>query len=188
MAELREIAGFPGYLIGDDGSVWTTKRKGGNDRTAGKRGPPLRMRTSLSKKGYVVVGLDRNGRNHARYVHALVLEAFVGPKPEGLEACHYPDRDKTNNRVGNLRWDTHAENMKDQYRDRGPVTEKRCCGCGRVKPVAEFYRDKRASDGLASRCSKCSMAQSIRTRDPEKKRKANREYMRRRAAARRQSA
>jgi len=45
-------------------------------------------------------------------VHRLVLEAFVGPCPDGMEACHL-DSDKTNNRVSNLRWDTHLENMRD---------------------------------------------------------------------------
>lgn len=38
MNERREIAGFPGYFVDADGVVWTSKLKGGNDRTPGKRG------------------------------------------------------------------------------------------------------------------------------------------------------
>lgn len=44
----------------------------------------------------------------------LVLEAFVGPCPEGMEACHFPDRDPANNQLENLRWDTHQANMVDK--------------------------------------------------------------------------
>ncbi len=47
-------------------------------------------------------------------VHRLVLEAFVGPCPERMEACHFPDRNPANNRLGNLRWDTHEGNEQDK--------------------------------------------------------------------------
>jgi hypothetical protein len=33
-----------------------------------------------------------------------------------MEACHDPDPDRTNCRLGNLRWDTHANNMRDAIR------------------------------------------------------------------------
>lgn len=42
-------------------------------------------------------------------VHRLVLEAFVGPCPPGLETGHL-DGDPSNNRVDNLRWITKKEN------------------------------------------------------------------------------
>lgn len=48
-------------------------------------------------------------------VGRLVLEAFVGPCPLGLECCHY-DGNKLNNRLDNLRWDTHSNNMRDARR------------------------------------------------------------------------
>lgn len=45
-----------------------------------------------------------------------VLETFVGPCPEGMECCHFPERDRSNNRLDNLRWDTHHENVLDAVR------------------------------------------------------------------------
>lgn len=51
-----------------------------------------------------------------RYVHQLVLEAFVGPRPEGMEACHWNDV-CTDNRLENLRWDTTSANRHDQVRN-----------------------------------------------------------------------
>lgn len=50
-----------------------------------------------------------------RLVHRLVLEAFVGPCPEGMEGCH-GDGDPTNNSLGNLRWDTATSNQLDKVR------------------------------------------------------------------------
>ena len=47
-----------------------------------------------------------------RKVHHVVLEAFVGPCPSGLEGCHYPDSNPANNRLDNLRWDTRAANSR----------------------------------------------------------------------------
>jgi len=179
MPELREVVGHPGYFVGDDGSVWTSKVKGGNGRAAGRLGNLKPMATHLGRRGYVQVSLDVNGRNRSRLVHQLVLEAFVGPKPNGMEGCHYPDHDKRNNRLDNLRWDTHAENAKDSYRDRPPVTTKSCRRCGVRKSASDFYADKRASDGLKTDCKVCHTKVSVATRDPEKKRVANREYMRR---------
>jgi hypothetical protein len=50
-----------------------------------------------------------------RYVHSLVAEAFIGPRPIGLEVRHL-DGDSTNNAVDNLRYGTHAENMQDRVK------------------------------------------------------------------------
>ena len=50
-----------------------------------------------------------------RKVHQLVLEAFIGPRPDGYEACHY-DGAKENNRLMNLRWDTPEANRDDSRR------------------------------------------------------------------------
>lgn len=45
-------------------------------------------------------------------VHRLVLEAFVGRCPVGMQACHN-DGNSLNNKLGNLRWGTAAENVAD---------------------------------------------------------------------------
>lgn len=41
----------------------------------------------------------------------LVLLAFRGTPPDGMEACHFPDKDPTNNHLSNLQWNTHQINL-----------------------------------------------------------------------------
>src|SRR5271167_2615180 len=48
-------------------------------------------------------------------LHRLVLLAFVGPCPEGME-CRHLDGNHLNNRLGNLEWNTHLVNMQDKIR------------------------------------------------------------------------
>lgn len=61
------------------------------------------------------VRLHANGTRTRAGVGALVLTAFVGPCPPGLECCHN-NGNPNDNRVENLRWDTHSENVLDQVR------------------------------------------------------------------------
>ena len=177
--DMRPIPGFPCYFATADGHIWTIKAKGGNARTPGRTGAPRELSSHVDKMGYYKVNLDLNGKTFSRAVHRLVLETFIGPRPIGQEACHYPDHRKCNNALSNLRWDTHAENKYDHYRDKTRATQKRCRRCDTTKPVSEFYPDKRASDGLYGNCKICHKTIAIACLDPEKRRIANREYMRR---------
>ncbi len=106
----RPIPGFPGYFVTDAGQIWSEPRRDNlGRRVTGGRWLTLGTR----KNGYSRVHLRRNGRDVNKYVHHLVLEAFVGPRPKGMEACHFPDQTRTNNHLSNLRWDTRSENMRD---------------------------------------------------------------------------
>lgn len=62
--------------------------------------------------GYKRVNLRVDKSQSPRQVHALVLEAFVGPRPEGMIALHI-NGEHGDNRAENLRWGTHAENNAD---------------------------------------------------------------------------
>ena len=68
---------------------------------------------AVKASGHLSVQICREGRFLRRHIHRLVLEAFVGPCPEGMECCHN-DGNPANNRVENLRWDTHSSNILDK--------------------------------------------------------------------------
>lgn len=103
-----DFLGFPGYRVGDDGSVWTRKKTGGY----GFYEQWTQLKPSPQHSGHLRV-LLMPGRKHSPVYH-LVLLAFVGPRPPGMQCRHFPDRDPANNHVENLRWGTCLENQQDR--------------------------------------------------------------------------
>jgi hypothetical protein len=103
----KPVPGFDGYEVSDQGRV-----------KSHRRGKPRLLRLSPNSSGYLTLTLyDGNGNGRARGVHQLVLEAFVGPRPEGMYACHGPGG-CLDNRLSNLYWDTPANNSgRDMDRD-----------------------------------------------------------------------
>jgi hypothetical protein len=112
--EYRDIPGHPGYRAGTDGTVWSCLTKQSLGRGCGTWqviGRKWRKLKPLRTGAYLGVAL----RGKPAYVHRLILETFVGPCSEGLECCHN-NGDCTNNKLTNLRWDTHRENSRDRIR------------------------------------------------------------------------
>jgi hypothetical protein len=62
-----------------------------------------------------MVTLSVDGDRKQCRVAPLVLEAFVGPRPPGMDCCH-DDGDSTNDALSNLRWDTKRANQADTLR------------------------------------------------------------------------
>lgn len=106
--EYRDIPGFPGYKVGNDGTVWSCVIKGSKKSRLGDQWRQLRITKQGGGYGKVYLGRRKN-----KWVHRLVLEAFVGMRPDGMECCHN-DGDPTNNHVSNLRWGTPKENNGDK--------------------------------------------------------------------------
>lgn len=107
----RPVSGYEGaYEVSDQGRVRGVDRL--DARGWRIRGRVLRA----SGSRYPVVSLCRDGMPRTVEVHRLVLEAFVGPCPSGMEALHADDV-KSNNALSNLRWGTHSENMRDVVRN-----------------------------------------------------------------------
>lgn len=106
----RAVLGYEGrYEVSDEGQVRSLDLL---DRMGRKRrGRMLSLCTD--KRGYPATTLHADGLITAKRVHRLVLEAFVGPCPPGMEGCHN-DGNTTNNHVSNLRWDTRAANEADK--------------------------------------------------------------------------
>lgn len=69
----------------------------------------------LAAGGYPSVGLTVNGRHYTRKIHHLLMEAFVGPRLPGQEVRHL-NGIPTDNRLHNLKYGTHAENINDTVR------------------------------------------------------------------------
>jgi hypothetical protein len=93
------------------------------------------------REGYCYVRLSNGHRpQHQRFVHQLVLEAFVGPRQPGQQTRHL-DGDKCHNFVENLAWGTPAENGQDSAR----LGTLKGTGGGNAKLDEEMVREIRAS-------------------------------------------
>ncbi|MGF0422203.1 NUMOD4 domain-containing protein [Acinetobacter baumannii] len=71
------------------------------------------LKPKQHRDGYLCVFLSKKQKQICPMIHKLVLEAFVGERPSGMQACH-GNGDKTDNRLVNLRWDTVKANHRDK--------------------------------------------------------------------------
>lgn len=143
----KPIEGFPGYRVGDDGSVWSCWR-GPSMFDDWKKLKPLFHRKRTAARTYYCIHLWRNGKSKNRLLHRIVLEAFVGVRPPGYQ-CRHLDGNPANNALSNLCWGTHKENCEDSRRlNRYAVTltdeqvreirQRRNSGESRKELAAEF--------------------------------------------------
>ena len=121
------------YLVSSLGRIKSQDRI---TSTIGRWGTPQRNHYKgkiikpVKASGHYRVRLARDGSAFTKMVHQLVLEAFVGPRPDGLIACHGP-RGQWCNELSNLSWGTYSQNNNaDRLRDgtdhrgeKGPMTK-----------------------------------------------------------------
>lgn len=163
MEEWRGVSGWTAYEVSSEGRVrsldrYVPNKWGGSSFRKGQVLKPV------LHKGYPAVTL-RGGseKEWTVKVHRLVLEAFAGQKPDGLEARHL-NGDRQDNRSKNLVWGTRSDNNIDRVRHgthtqaakthcpRGheydytdPQGGRRCRTCRREQFLA-FKERKRLSD------------------------------------------
>jgi len=104
----KDVVGYEGiYKVSSFGKVKRIKASQGTSE--GKILKPIR---NVQTK-YLCVGLCSHGiKQKNKTIHRLVLEAFIGPGI-GLETRHL-DGNVNNNKLSNLSYGTHGENMKDR--------------------------------------------------------------------------
>ena len=97
----RQVADLPQYMVSNYGHVKNTK--------TGKL-----LNGTVNRKGYIRYDLCNNGKRLVRHGHRLVAEAFL-ENEDGRDCVNHIDGNKLNNKVDNLEWCTHSENIKHAY-------------------------------------------------------------------------
>lgn len=106
----KEIEEFGGnYSVSSEGRVRS------NGLLKGKNSKVRILKTELSKKGYLRVGLTKDGKQKKYLVHRLVAIAFLD-NPNNLPDVNHKNECKTDNRLINLEWMSRRDNMN--YGDR----------------------------------------------------------------------
>ena len=161
------------YEDSDQGRVRSLERLDSRGRRRAAKARSL----NRQKSGHLTVTLCHDGVQRAVGVHRLVLEAFVGPCPDGMEACHWNDV-PDDNRLENLRWDTRAANIADSVRN-GTHHMARVTRC----PKGHEYTPENTYvyPGGNRACLTCR--REYREAHAEERRVKNREYARKKRAA-----
>jgi len=106
MEKWKNIENLDGYMISDYGRVKSFKRKN-----------YIILSQRKIKSGYMQVHFSIKGKEIRKLISRLVLETF---KPvenmENLEVNH-KDGNKENNKLYNLEWMTHSDNIKHAYKN-----------------------------------------------------------------------
>lgn len=146
------VPGFEGlYEVSNLGRVFSLERV----RKDGIRVPSKFLTPCLVGPRWAVV-LYKDGKRHHSPVHQLVLKAFIGPRPDGYDACHC-DGDRDNNRLDNLRWDTRSANTLDQVAH-GTHHMARRTHCPRGHEHTKWNVRSRPSRPLERECRACALA------------------------------
>lgn len=101
------ITGYEGlYEVSDLGRIRSFPRQGTDGRV---------LKAFPGKYGHLHLTLWSQRRSKAVFVHWVVAEAFIGPRPADLEIRHL-DGNAGNNRAINLAYGTSSENEIDKVR------------------------------------------------------------------------
>lgn len=96
--EWRNITGYEGlYRISNYGEVYSIRSK-------------KTLVPEILDKGYLRIGLSKNGERTRFLIHRLVMYAFDEFKPYPEWEVNHKDMDTSNNRYDNLEWTTPLEN------------------------------------------------------------------------------
>ena len=110
------------------------------------------MKQQKTSRGYHIVYLYGRNKYITKTVHSLMLEAFVCPRPNGMEACHN-DGNKDNNFLFNLRWDTPKNNSMDRL-IHGTQARGSKCGASKLSEEDVYFIRKNESTLTARELSK----------------------------------
>lgn len=137
--EWMQVEGWP-YSVSDQGRVR-------NDRTGHV------LRPAKHNCGYRHVALCEGKKRRRAYVHHLVLEAFVSPRPEGEETNH-KNGNKADNRLANLEWVTRSANAshaaRTGLRDYSSITGVGCWKAKLTPRSVREIRDRYANTDVSS--------------------------------------
>lgn len=111
MERWKEIPGYPGYEVSDQGNFRSYSKSSGQGN---ERRKFPRSRKATIYRGYRYIRLT--SRSKTMKASYFVLLAFVGQKPNGMVIRHLNDI-KHDDRLANLKYGTHSENNFDAVRN-----------------------------------------------------------------------
>lgn len=97
VSSLGRLRGVSTTILRSDGILWRHKGK--------------ILQPSVNRRGYLRIGMGRNGNFKTKEIHRLIAKAFV-PNPHRKPCTNHKNGCKTDNRPENMEWVTHQENCQ----------------------------------------------------------------------------
>ena len=94
----KTLPKYPNYIITKEGKVYNKHRK-------------TYLTPSRNEGGYMALGMSDGKKRMSFMVHRLVASLYL-ENPHNYPEVNHIDFDKTNNKVENLEWISHSDNMK----------------------------------------------------------------------------
>jgi hypothetical protein len=120
MEEWKDVIGFEGlYQVSNTGEVKSLGRISSNKGSYSGciKVKEIYLKQSITRLGYHVLTLFKDGRRHFKIVHRIVAEAFI-ENPKGYLEVNHKDLDKSNNTVLNLEWCDRIYNMNHMFENK----------------------------------------------------------------------
>jgi hypothetical protein len=125
--DIREIPFAPGYSVNTQGCVYSYRRSSQGCH---------QLQPRRKQDGYGRVMLSINNSPKEFPISQLVLRVFVGDPPSSDHTADHINRDRTDDRLENLRWATRSQQRENQDRK-----ERHYC-----RPVRGVMRDGTTRD------------------------------------------
>lgn len=164
----KPIPGWEGYYeVSDRGHVRSALRVAIRGNGAPQTIRPRVLKAFSTATLHLYVKLYRDGEGAPAGVHRLVMAAFVGPCPDGMEVCH-SNGDPSDNRLSNLRYGTRSDNIRDSVMH-GTNHWANKTHCPRGHELVDLNLVPSMIRRGSRTCLACSRAQSYIKHHPEKR-------------------
>ena len=114
-SDLYDVPGFYGYKVDRYGNVYSCLGKGCRDKYDETKWlkEPKALKPRPTRKGYLRVSMrsDSTNKRTDMYIHRIVASVFI-PNPDNLSDVNHKDNNPFNNKVENLEWMSHRDNLE----------------------------------------------------------------------------
>lgn len=138
----KEIEGHPKYFIYPDGRVWSSVMGTGRF-----------LKPHENNWGYYQVGLYYGEKKQKTLIHRLIGIHYI-PNPENKPCIDHINRDRSDNRICNLRWVTHLENNDNKGKQKNNTSGHKCITYNKKDKKWRFqkrYHKKRVIKSFTSK-------------------------------------
>ena len=144
----KDIKGYEGYYqISNMGNVKSLERTVTKSNGVVQIRKERIMNKRESTDGYYIAKLNVNNHSKSIAIHRLVAQHFI-PNPDNLPEVNHIDTNRKNNRVDNLEWCTHKDNVRYSA-DKGHYRNNKFgSNNGRARRVSLYNSDHQLIDSF----------------------------------------